>query len=167
MTRPAFAQRSMSTEPSQPAQPSRSNASSDLPTVWVPMSPGDADNPPISGSNTVGASGRNILALISLIASVIFPLAVAINVLGAVAVANHVIPQRAMAIFAIIGGGLGTLGIPAMLTAIVTGHVALVIAKRFSRPAARRWMAIVGLVLGYLSLLAFGAVMALFILAGF
>jgi hypothetical protein len=129
-----------------------------MPTVWVPMSP--------SGVQTTSASGRNILALISLIASVIFPLAIAINVLGALAIANHLIPQRAMAIFAMIGGALGTLGIPAMLTAIVTGHVALVIAKRFSRSAARRWMAIVGLIVGYLSLLAFGAVMALFLLAG-
>lgn len=137
-----------------------------MPTVWVPLSPGGADNPPISGPDTASASGRNILALISLIASVIFPLAVAINVLGALAIANHLIPQRAMAIFAMIGGALGTLGIPAMLTAIVTGHVALVIAKRFSQSAARRWMAIVGLIVGYLSLLAFGAVIALFMLAG-
>jgi hypothetical protein len=140
------------------ASSSHADPSSDMPTVWVPMSP--------SGAQTTSASGRNILALISLIASVIFPLAIAINVLGALAIANHLIPQRAMAIFAMIGGALGTLGIPAMLTAIVTGHVALVIAKRFSRSAARRWMAIVGLIVGYLSLLAFGAVMALFLLAG-
>ena len=110
-------------------------------------------------------SGRNVLALVSLLASLIFPLAVTINLLGAVAVTNHLIPQRAMALFFTIGGGLGTLGLPAMLTAIATGHVALVIAKRFSRRAARRWMAIVGLVVGYLSLLAFVGVIALFVIA--
>jgi len=132
--------------------------SSDMPTVWAPM-PGENATLPSD-------SGRNVLALVSLLASLIFPLAVTINLLGAVAVANHLIPQRAMALFFTIGGGLGTLGLPAMLTAIATGHVALVIAKRFSRRAARRWMAIVGLIVGYLSLLAFLGVIALFVIAG-
>jgi hypothetical protein len=131
--------------------------SSDMPTVWAPM-PG--------GATTPNDPGRNALALVSLIASVIFPLAIGINALGAVAIANHLLPVKAMAIFFAVGGGLGTLGIPAMLTAIATGHIALVIAKRFSRRAARRWMAIVGLVVGYLSLLAFAGVMAIFIIAG-
>ena len=100
-----------------------------------------------------------------MLASLVFPLAVAINLLGAVAVANHLIPERAMTVVVMVGDGLGTLGFPAMLTAIATGHVALVIAKRFSRRAARRWMAIVGLVVGYLSLLAFVGVIALFVIA--
>ena len=130
--------------------------STDQPTVWV--APSDAD--------TDRTGGRNVLALVSLLASLVFPLAVAINLLGAVAVANHLIPERAMMVVAMVGGGLGTLGIPAMLTAIATGHVALVIAKRFSRRAARRWMALVGLIVGYLSLLAIVGVMALFIVAG-
>lgn len=117
-------------------------------------------------STSPGDSGRNVLALVSLLASLIFPLAVTINVLGAVAVANHLIPERAMVLFFTMSGGLGTLGLPAMLTAIATGHVALVIAKRFSRRAARRWMAIVGLIMGYLSLLAFLGVIAFFLIAG-
>ena len=132
--------------------------STDLPTIWAPMSGGSAIPP--------SDAGRNVLALVSLPASLIFPLAVAINVLGAVAVANHLIPERAMMVVVTIGGVAGTLGFPAMLTAIVTGHVALVIAKRFSRRSARRWAAIVGLIVGYLSLLAVGGVMALFIIAG-
>lgn len=132
--------------------------STDMPTVWVAM-PGDGAAPPRD-------SGRNVLALVSLLASLIFPLAVAINVLGAVAVANHLIPEKVIAVFFVVGGGLGTLGIPAMLTAIATGHVALVIAKRFSCRAARRWMAIVGLVVGYLSILAFSGVIAFFVIAG-
>jgi hypothetical protein len=111
-------------------------------------------------------AGRNVPALVSLLASLVFPLAVSINLLGAVAIANHLIPERAMMVVVMVGGGLGTLGFPAMLTAIATGHVALVIAKRFSRRAARRWMAIVGLIVGYLSLLAFGSVIALFVIAG-
>ena len=130
--------------------------STDRPTVWAAPSAADTDR----------TSGRNVLALVSLLASLVFPLAVAINLLGAVAVANHYIPERAMMVVVTVGGGLGTLGIPAMLTAIATGHVALVIAKRFSRRAARRWMAIVGLIVGYLSLLAFCGVIALFLFAG-
>jgi hypothetical protein len=101
-----------------------------------------------------------------MLASLVFPLAVAINLLGAVAVANHLIPERAMTVVVMVGGGLGTLGFPAMLTAIVTGHVALALAKRFSRRAARRWMSIVGLIVGYLSLLASGSIIALFLIAG-
>jgi hypothetical protein len=127
-----------------------------MPTVWEPLSAADRDR----------TAGRNVLALVSLLASLVFPLAVTINLLGAVAVANHLIPGSAMMVFVTIGGGLGTLGIPAMLTAIATGHVALVIAKRFSRRAARRWMAIVGLIVGYLSLLAFCGVIAVFVIAG-
>jgi hypothetical protein len=130
--------------------------STDQPTIWAPSSAADTDR----------TAGRNVLALVSLLASLVFPLAVTINLLGAVAVANHLIAERAMMVVVIVGGGLGTLGIPAMLTAIATGHVALVIAKRYSRRAARRWMAIVGLVVGYLSLLAFCAVIAVFVISG-
>jgi hypothetical protein len=130
--------------------------STDQPTIWAPSSAADTDR----------TAGRNVLALVSLLASLVFPLAVTINLLGAVAVANPLIAERAMMVVVIVGGGLGTLGIPAMLTAIATGHVALVIAKRYSRRAARRWMAIVGLVVGYLSLLAFCAVIAVFVISG-
>ena len=130
--------------------------STDQPTIWAPFSAADTDR----------TAGRNVLALVSLLASLIFPLAVAINVLGAVAQANHLIPEKAGAVFFMVGGVVGTLGFPAMLTAIAMGHVALVIAKRFSRRAARRWMAIVGLIVGYLSLLAFCGVIALFVIAG-
>ena len=70
-----------------------------------------------------------------------------------------------MMVVVTIGGGWVRWVFPAMLTAIATGHVALVIAKRFSRRAARRWMAIVGLIVGYLSLLAFCGVIAVFVIA--
>ncbi len=130
--------------------------STDLPTIWAPLSAAGTDR----------TARRNVLALVSLLTSLIFPLAVAINVLGAVAQANHLIPEKAGAAFFMVGGVVGTLGFPAMLTAIAAGHVALVIAKRFSRRAARRWMAIVGLIVGYLSLLAFCGVIALFVIAG-
>lgn len=148
----------LSARPSLPSHTaSVPDPSTDMPTVWVPMR---GDNARPTGS------GRNALALVSLIASLIFPTAIAINGLGAVAQANHLIPMRALTVVLLIGGGLGMLGLPAIITAIATGHIALVIAKRFPRPAARRWTAIVGLVLGYLSLLAFGGVIALFIVAG-
>jgi len=151
MTSPLSARSSLPSHMSSVPDPS-----TDQPTVWV--APSDAD--------TDRTGGRNVLALVSLLASLVFPLAISINLLGTVAVANHLIPEKAMMVVVTVGGGLGTLGIPAMLTAIATGHVALVIAKRFSRRAARRWMAIVGLIVGYLSLLAFVSVMALFLIAG-
>jgi small ligand-binding sensory domain FIST len=121
--------------------------------------PGENTTPPAD-------SARNVLALVSLLASLIFPLNVALTALGVVAMDNHLIPEKAMSIVLAVGGVVGTLGFPAMLTAIATGHVALVIAKRYSRRAARRWMAIVGLIVAYLCLLAFGSVIALFLIAG-
>ena len=151
MTSPLSARSSLPSHMSSVPDPS-----TDQPTIWAPSSAADTDR----------TAGRNVLALVSLLASLVFPLAVTINLLGAVAVANHLIAERAMMVVVIVGGGLGTLGIPAMLTAIATGHVALVIAKRYSRRAARRWMAIVGLVVGYLSLLAFCGVIAVFVISG-
>ena len=138
----------------------------DMPTIWIPTDASGA----MGAMGAVGAQstsqrGRNTLALVSLLASLIFPLAVAINVLGAVALANHLIAQQVMVVFFTVGGAFGTLGLPAMLSAIATGHVALVIAKRYTRSGARRWMAIVGLVIGYLSLLALLGVMVIFIIA--
>lgn len=137
------------------APPSRPDPATDLPTVWAG-----------TGTDT-GASdrGRNTLALVSLLISLIFPIGVSLNVLSAVAGANH-LPRTAIMLLLIVGGAIGTLGVPAMLGAIATGHVALVIAKRYSRAGARRWMAIVGLVVGYLSLSAFVGVLALFLVAG-
>jgi hypothetical protein len=132
----------------------------DMPTVWIPTDASGA-----MGAQPAIRRGRNTLALISLLVSLIFPLAVATNVLGAVAMANHLIAQQAMMVFFMAGGAFGTLGLPAMISAIATGHVALVIAKRYTRSGARRWMAIVGLVIGYLSLLSFLGVMAIFIIA--
>ncbi len=140
------------------ASSSLPDPSTDMPTVWMLM-PGDSAAHPSD-------SGRNVLALVSLLASLLFPIAVAINLLGAVAQENHLISERAMMVVVMIGGGLGTLGIPAMLAAIATGHIALVIAKRFSRNVARRWMAVTGLIVGYVSLLAFAGLMALFLIGG-
>ena len=135
----------------------------DMPTVWVPTDASGAMG--AVGAQPTSQRGRNTLALISLLLSLVFPLAITINVLGAVALANHLIAQRVMAVFFMAGGAFGALGLPAMISAIATGHVALVIAKRYTRSGARRWMAIVGLVIGYLSLLALLGVMAIFIIA--
>lgn len=155
MSLPTSATSSTSSLSSRSSSSSAPDPATDAPTVWVPL----------SADGTNRSAGRNTLALVALATSLIFPVAMLFNVSAAIVAANH-LPQTAVTILVMIGGALGTLGIPAMLSAIVTGHVALVIAKRFSRPAARRWMAIVGLVLGYLSLLTIGGVMALFILAG-
>lgn len=132
--------------------------STDMPTVWIPLSQ--------EGAEATRASGRNTLALISLLASLVFPLAVLVNALGAVAQSNHLVSLDFTNVFAAIGAALAALGVPALMTALVTGHIALVIAKRFHAVGARRWMAIVGLILGYLSLLAIGSLMILFVLAG-
>lgn len=128
-------------------------------------SPGACGNSALGGQlPNHGGRKRNTLALVSLLASLLFPVAISITVLAPLAQANHLLPQRAMTMFVMIGAAVGALGLPTMLSALVTGHIALIMAKRFSRHGARRWMAIVGLVIGYLSLLAFFGVIALFLL---
>lgn len=138
------------------------------PTIWAPLdaaSAGDANHTIPAAPELSSQSDRNTLALVSLISSVIFPLAVISNILAAVAQVNHW-PQAVMIGAVVVGSALGILNIFTMFTAIATGHVALVIAKRFARRAARRWMAILGLVVGYLSLLAYLSVIGLFVIAG-
>ena len=142
---------------SMPSMPSVPDPATDMPTVWVPLS--------ASSPQSVKSTGRNILAPISLFISLIFPVGVLVNLSAAFAQANH-LPQAVMMMLVMIGGSLTTIGLAGIIAAIASGHVALVLAKQYTRANALRWMAIVGLAVGYLSLVSFLAVMALFIAAG-
>jgi hypothetical protein len=109
-------------------------------------------------------AGRNVLALVSLIASLFFPLGIALSLLGVVARSNGW--PLALSIVASIGASLTViLGIPAMLCAIATGHVAWIRRKRYSQTNRLSWMAILGLVIGYLSLAFVLVVIAIIIAA--
>ena len=109
-------------------------------------------------------SGRNVLAIVSFIASLIFPFGVALSLLGVVARQSGW-PQ-ALPILSSIGASLtGIVGIPAMLCAIVAGHFAWIWRKRYSRENRLGWMAILGLVMGYLSLAFIVAVIVVIIIA--
>jgi len=93
-----------------------------------------------SQPSSLPARGGDMLALVSLFMSLIVPLAI---------VPYLVLP---VIVFNMFGGYLEALFIPASFTAIVTGHVALIDAKSVHRALAHRWMAILGLLLGYLGL---------------
>jgi hypothetical protein len=109
-------------------------------------------------------SGRNALALVSLIASLFFPLGIGLNVFGVVARLNS-LPLALSIISAIAAWLTGIVGIPALLCAIATGHVAWIRRKRYSRADSLGWMAILGLVIGYVSLAFLAGVIIIFILA--
>ncbi|HEY7850157.1 MAG TPA: hypothetical protein VIC27_08835, partial [Ktedonobacterales bacterium] len=89
MTHPSHALHNAMQQP-LPAPPE------DMPTVWIPTDATGAVGP--VGAQPTSQRGHNTLALISLLVSLIFPLAVTINVLGAVALANHLIAQQAMTV---------------------------------------------------------------------
>lgn len=128
--------------------------------------PSPASPPPTLEPTSVApqAPQRNTLALIALLISLLLPLGIAIN-LGGVAMTQlaHA-PQWVMFVFLVVGGPIASLGLPGTVIAVILGHVALVIAKRYPRPSARRWMAIVALILGYAGVLLFVAVAAIFTL---
>lgn len=112
---------------------------------------------------TEQATPRRPLALISLLLSVVFPLALLLNVVGALGVANHV---GALAGAFLLGAALTPLGVPCFILAIATGHLALSRARRDPRAPSERWMALVSLALGYASLAFFIGNIALFLIAG-
>lgn len=96
--------------------------------------------------------GRNQLALASFLLSLVFPVAVILNVLNGGIVQTV---DSTTAALRTVGNVLDILGIPTLIAAIVTGHIALRQAKRYPPQQARRGVAITGLVLGYLSLVLF------------
>jgi hypothetical protein len=111
--------------------------------------------PPMGvGPQVPEEAGRNVLALVSLIASLFFPLGIVLSLLGVVARSNGL--PMALSILASIG---------ASLTGIATGHVAWIRRKRYSQANRLGWMAIGGLVIGYLSVAFVLAVIAIIIAA--
>jgi hypothetical protein len=92
---------------------------------------------------------RNPLALVSLLVSLVFPIGVALNVIGALFPGAVHPPGLA---WNSLGNVLDLLGIPALCAAIITGHAALRRAARHPSGQAGRGSAITGLTLGYLSL---------------
>jgi hypothetical protein len=121
--------------------------------------------PPMgAGPEVPEESGRNVLAVVSLIASLFFPLGIVLSLLGVVARSNGW--PLALSIFPSIGASLaGIFGIPAILCAIATGHVAWIRRKRYSQANRLGWMAIVGLCVGYVSVAFVLAVIAIIITA--
>ena len=77
---------------------------------------------------------------------------IALAVLNAPSASAGVPPSGSFLILLSITGILGTLTLPASITAVVTGHLALSRAKSLHAPEERRGRARVGLVLGYLTL---------------
>lgn len=122
-----------------------------------------ASSPNPYPANAPGAPvGRNQLALVSFLLSLIFPVAAVLNVVTILFV--MVTTSAAVAgVIQVFSGVVGILGFAGFIAAIVTGHIALSRAKRYPPQQARRGMAITGLVIGYLSLLLLVAYVALFV----
>ena len=93
----------------------------------------------------------NTPALLAFIASLVLPLAVAVDALAVliIIVRGPYILQSAVIL---IGGILSVCGLPATACAIIAGHLAWVSAQRYPSAGARRGMARVSLLLGYASL---------------
>ena len=100
---------------------------------------------------------RNQLALVSFWLSLVFPAVLLLNV------ASSGIVEYNMALPRTLSNVVALVATPAVITALVTGHIALSRASRYPSPQARRWWAISGLVLGYLSLAVVLGVVGFFI----
>jgi hypothetical protein len=110
--------------------------------------PPTASSPP----PRVAPGSSNVLALVSFFSALYMPLVFVLILIVALTHTNGLLP---------VIGSLGGLSLPALITAIVTGHIALAQAKRYEPGKARRGFAIAGLVIGYLVV----ALVLLFIVA--
>jgi hypothetical protein len=89
---------------------------------------------------------RNQLALVSFVLSLVFPGVLLLNLASAgIVVFPWLLPR-------IVSNVVALVATPAVIAALVTGHIALSRAKQYPAPQALRGLAISGLVLGYLSL---------------
>lgn len=96
--------------------------------------------------------GRNQLALVSFLLSLVFPIGVILILFGGGIIATV---DSATPLSYRLGSVLEVVGVPALIAAIVIGHIALGRAKRYSLQHAWRGLALAGLALGYLSLVGF------------
>ena len=116
--------------------------------------------PPPNPAYSPGApEGRNQLALVSFLLSLVFPVVLLLNL----AIVNIVVFPGVLFVLGPLGDVLDVLCMAAVIAALITGHIALRQAKRYPPQQARRGLAITGLVLGYLSLVVFLGVVGLFI----
>ena len=106
--------------------------------------------PPAPSPSMAPAGTRNALSLVSFLVALYLPVEALLIVL---AVQTH-----AQAVLMLVSA-LGMLALPATVTAIVAGHLALARAKRYAPGHALRGFAIAGLVIGYL--VAAGAVLTI------
>ena len=97
-------------------------------------------------------TGRNQLAFVSLLLAFVFPLRVLVQMLPLLLAPQSKSLPDSVPLW-ILNNLLNVITVPALIATLVTGHIALSQAKRYSPAQARRWMAITGLVLGYLSIL--------------
>jgi hypothetical protein len=105
--------------------------------------------------------GRNLLALVSFLLSLVFPIGLLLVLLvgrGFIATVGPATP-----LWYSVGKVLEIVGIPALIAAIVIGHMVLGRANRDSLQPASEVLAMVGLGLGYLSLVLFLGVVGLII----
>jgi hypothetical protein len=115
---------------------------------------------PANAPGTPG--GRNQLALVSFLLSLIFPVGVALNAFTILFL--RVTTSAAVAgLIQVASGVIGLAGFAGFISAIVTGHIALSRAKRYPPGQAMRGLAITGLVIGYLSLVVLVGYIGLFI----
>ncbi len=96
-------------------------------------------------------SEPNTPALVAFTASLIFPLAVALDALAVLIVVNRG-PYILQSAAILVGGMVSVCGLPATACAIILGHIAFVSAKRYPSAYARRRVATVSLLLGYVGL---------------
>ena len=132
------------------AAPKEVFAMNPMPTSSLAPSSGSRQDPR-SATPSTAKSLANVSLLCSLLPLVTAAL-IALAVLNAPSASAGVPPSGSFLILLSITGILGTLTLPASITAVVTGHLALSRAKSLHAPEERRGRARVGLVLGYLTL---------------
>jgi hypothetical protein len=121
-----------------------------MPTSSLATSSGIRQDPRSATPSTANrlASASLLCSLLPLVTAALITL-VALNAPSAHAGAP---PSGSFLVLLSITGILGTLTLPASITAVVTGHLALRRARILPAAEARRGRARVGLVLGYLTL---------------
>jgi hypothetical protein len=110
--------------------------------------PGTPPTTTAAGPTPAAPSGRNWLALASLLLALPYAMFIVVS-----QIPDQTLPSLVQQALGVVGTVLCAVGLPTMIAAIVTGHLALSQAKRFSPARAWRRLAIAGLALGYLSVL--------------
>lgn len=110
-------------------------------------SPNRPATPPLPRQAPNAAPGRNGLALASLLLGLLIPIVVVLY-----QIPPQLLPHDVEVAIGLVSTVLAVASVPGVIGAIVTGHLALIEAKRFAPQRAWRGFAITGLVLSYLSI---------------